>query len=245
MRRFSRHIRTTKWTDVYETVFAPWLLPTILLAGIRKKGTFRITDKKTEQGKNSSVGYALPYLAGVLLCMIAIVRLAGLSAREQTLTYSVILFWLCLNLYFQLLACYVAVGRERKADYTMQALTMQGSLKGEKEICTVTCEGFSDTTVLLKRKGGIREQKGELILGRSNLVLPVFKKETPGEQQESELTEERAYIFEIDPSRWQEEQKKSYLEFLYDRTPLLPQQLQRKGYLDESVTALFYHLTEE
>ncbi len=245
MRRFSRNIRTTKWTDVYETVFAPWLLPTILLAGIRKKGTFRITDKKTEQGKNSSVGYALPYLAGVLLCMIAIVRLAGLSAREQTLTYSVILFWLCLNLYFQLLACYVAVGRERKADYTMQALTMQGSLKGEKEICTVTCEGFSDTTVLLKRKGGIREQKGELILGRSNLVLPVFKKETPGEQQESELTEERAYIFEIDPSRWQEEQKKSYLEFLYDRTPLLPQQLQRKGYLDESVTALFYHLTEE
>ena len=221
------------------------LLPTILLAGIRKKGTFRITDKKTEQGKNSSVGYALPYLAGVLLCMIAIVRLAGLSAREQTLTYSVILFWLCLNLYFQLLACYVAVGRERKADYTMQALTMQGSLKGEKEICTVTCEGFSDTTVLLKRKGGIREQKGELILGRSNLVLPVFKKETPGEQQESELTEERAYIFEIDPSRWQEKQKKSYLEFLYDRTPLLPQQLQRKGYLDESVTALFYHLTEE
>lgn len=245
MRRFSRNIRTTKWTDVYETVFAPWLLPTILLAGLRKKGTFRITDKKTEQGKNSSVGYALPYLAGVLLCMIAIVRLAGLSAREQTLTYSVILFWLCLNLYFQLLACYVAVGRERKADYTMQALTMQGSLKGEKEICTVTCEGFSDTTVLLKRKGGIREQKGELILGRSNLVLPVFKKETPGEQQESELTEERAYIFEIDPSRWQEEQKKSYLEFLYDRTPLLPQQLQRKGYLDESVTALFYHLTEE
>ena len=177
--------------------------------------------------------------------MIAIVRLTGLSAREQTLTYSVILFWLCLNLYFQLLACYVAVGRERKADYTMQALTMQGSLKGEKEICTVTCEGFSDTTVLLKRKGGIREQKGELILGRSNLVLPVFKKETPGEQQESELTEERAYIFEIDPSRWQEEQKKSYLEFLYDRAPLLPQQLQRKGYLDESVTALFYHLTEE
>lgn len=56
---------------------------------------------------------------------------------------------------------------------------------------------------------------------------------------------QRAYIFEIDPSRWQEEQKKSYLEFLYDRTPLLPQQLQRKGYLDESVTALFYHLTEE
>ena len=67
MRRFSRNIRTTKWTDVYETVFAPWLLPTVLLAGIRKKGTFRITDKKTEQGKNSSFGYALPYLAGVLL----------------------------------------------------------------------------------------------------------------------------------------------------------------------------------
>ena len=46
-------------------------------------------------------------------------------------------------------------------------------------------------------------------------------------------------------AHWQEEQKKSYLEFLYDRAPLLPQQLQRKGYLDESVTALFYHLTEE
>ena len=134
-----------------------WLLPTILLAGIRKKGTFRITDKKTEQGKNSSVGYALPYLAGVLLCMIAIVRLAGLSAREQTLTYSVILFWLCLNLYFQLLACYVAVGRERKADYTMQALTMQGSLKGEKE---AFIEKWKDLEVAEKKRRYKREERG-------------------------------------------------------------------------------------
>lgn len=45
MRRFSRNIRTTKWTDIYETTLAPWLLPTVLTANIgKKKSIFRVTE---------------------------------------------------------------------------------------------------------------------------------------------------------------------------------------------------------
>ena len=85
MRRFSRNIRTTKWTDIYETTLAPWLLPTVITANIgKKKSIFRVTDKSAARKNNSAFHYTLPYIAGIALSIIGIVRLVGLSGREQT-----------------------------------------------------------------------------------------------------------------------------------------------------------------
>ena len=75
MRRFSRNIRTTKWTDIYETTLAPWLLPTVLTANIgKKKSIFRVTDKSAARENNSAFHYTLPYIAGIALSIIGIVR---------------------------------------------------------------------------------------------------------------------------------------------------------------------------
>ena len=118
IRRFSGNIRTTKWTDIYETTFAPWLCTTILMATFKQKGgSFRVTDKETDVKKNSHIMYALPYVTGIILSAIGIIRLIGLSGKEQTATYCVILFWLFLNLYFMVMALYVALGRKINQDY--------------------------------------------------------------------------------------------------------------------------------
>ena len=136
MRRFSRNIRTTKWTDIYETTLAPWLLPTVLAAGIGKtESLFRVTDKSTETENNSAFRYTIPYLCGITLSIIGIVRLVGLSGREQTFTYCVILFWLFLNLYFMVMALYIAAGRKIKTDYQIQNISARAifTLKAEMQ----------------------------------------------------------------------------------------------------------------
>lgn len=118
IRRFSRNIRTTKWTDIYETTFAPWLCTTVLTATFKRKGgKFRVTDKAVDVTKNSRLIYTMPYALGIILSVIGIIRLVGLSGKQQTATYCVILFWLCLNLYFMIMAFYVALGRKIALDY--------------------------------------------------------------------------------------------------------------------------------
>lgn len=76
-----------------------------------------MTDKAVDVTKNSRLIYTMPYALGIILSVIGIIRLVGLSGKQQTATYCVILFWLCLNLYFMIMAFYVALGRKIAPDY--------------------------------------------------------------------------------------------------------------------------------
>ena len=78
LRRFSRNVRTMKWTNVYENDFyMPSLLPAILLEsiGISMK-KFEVTRKdKTMVHKNSDVlKLAIPHLILMVLTVIGIIR---------------------------------------------------------------------------------------------------------------------------------------------------------------------------
>lgn len=318
MRRFSRNIRTTKWTDIYETTLAPWLLPTVLAAGIGKtESLFRVTDKSTETENNSAFRYTIPYLCGITLSIIGIVRLVGLSGREQTFTYCVILFWLFLNLYFMVMALYIAAGRKIKTDYQIQNISagaiftleaemqteikaeaklkakMQTESKGQSRIkrYTAQCKGFSDHFVLVEipllkdsdikdmkerkentgkeltkreygkeserkevtvRKSGREESKGinkGEIAEKSLLKGIIFLKETEitlclkrGLLQNSD---NRQYLFEIDWTNIDTDTRCCYMNFLYNRAPVLPQELKRNRIFDECITALISRLTNE
>ena len=270
MRRFSRNIRTTKWTDIYETTLTPWLLPTVLVAGIgKKKSIFRVTDKSAERENNSAFRYALPYLIGIALSIVGIVRLIGLSGREQTFTYCVILFWLFLNLYFMVMALYVASGRKVKMDYQLQNISAEAILVSETKNpvkrCAVECKGFSDNFILvefpsrkknatqnirkkerMERKEAAGERMTENFLSQGILFL----KETEitlslkdGTLQNRNNTEQ--YLYEIDWKNTDTDTHCYYMDFLYNRAPVLPQELGRKGILDECITALLSRLANE
>ncbi len=121
MRRFSGHVRVTKWTDIYENTFFPYLLPSVLKESIGKKQKqFVVTGKESDKKKNSSFKYMLPYLAGVILSVVSIIRVLALSASEQTVTYVVIIFWLFINLYYMVMSLYVSWGRSMTEDLFAQ-----------------------------------------------------------------------------------------------------------------------------
>lgn len=244
MRRFSRNIRTTKWTDIYETTLAPWLLPTVLMAGIGKMETiFRVTDKSSTKESNSAFRYTCPYLAGIALCVVGIIRLVGLSGREQTYTYCVILFWLFLNLYFMVMALYVTAGRKIKTDYQLQKIEAEAIVAYKPGKYTVQCKAFSDNFISLEFPGdkasNINREKGILFLKETEITLPLKNGvlKSYGDVQRC--------LYEIDWMSVDDDTRYCYMEFLYNRTPVLPQELKRNTILDECITALLSRLINE
>lgn len=254
MRRFSRNIRTTKWTDIYETTLAPWLLPTVLTANIgKKKSIFRVTDKSSARENNSAFHYTIPYIAGIALSIIGIVRLVGLSGREQTFTYCVILFWLFLNLYFMVMALYTAAGRKVKTDYQIQNICAEAvfilktewkaeaGVQAESKRYTAECKGFSDNFIVVEfpfLKQGYTED-GTLFLKETEITLPLKR----GILQNSDIGNQ--YVYEIDWENADTDTYYHYMDFLYNRMPVLPQELRRSSIFDECITALISRLTNE
>ena len=253
MRRFSRNIRTTKWTDIYETTLAPWLLPTVLTANIgKKKSIFRVTDKSAARENNSDFHYTIPYIAGIALSMIGIVRLVGLSGREQTYTYCVILFWLFLNLYFMVMALYTAAGRKVKTDYQIQNICAKAvftlkteweaeEVQAESKRHTAECKGFSDNFIVVEfpflKQGHSKD--GTLFLKETEITLPLKR----GILQNSDTGNQ--YVYEIDWGNADTDTYYRYMDFLYNRMPVLPQELKRSSIFDECITALISRLTNE
>ena len=253
MRRFSRNIRTTKWTDIYETTLAPWLLPTVFTANIgKKKSIFRVTDKSAARENNSAFHYTLPYIAGIALSIIGIVRLVGLSGREQTFTYCVILFWLFLNLYFMVMALYIAAGRKIKTDYQIQNICAEAvftlkteweaeEVQAESKRYTAECKGFSDNFIVVEfpslKQGHSKD--GNLFLKETEITLPLKR----GILQNSDTGNQ--YVYEIDWENADTDTYYHYMDFLYNRMPVLPQELKRSSIFDECITALISRLTNE
>lgn len=102
------------------------------------------------------------------------------------------------------------------------------------------------------KKGGREESKGinrGEIAENSLLKGIIFLKETEitlclkrGLLQNSD---NRQYLFEIDWTNIDTDTRCCYMNFLYNRAPVLPQELKRNRIFDECITALISRLTNE
>lgn len=238
MHRLSQGIRTTKWTDVYDMVLFPYLLPTALTGGFGiKKHGFHVTAKDEEVKRSSKGRYVLVYLLGFLISLGAAVRMLGMTAEQQTPSYLVMIFWLCVNAYYFLMACYVAWGRNLDDAYTVQKIKGESSLAGEDgSVAQVSLEGCFTDKIRLRfaEESAIRQGKLQL----ENLTIPLTDR--------VEVSDEpNVYCFSIDFTGLSEEERDDYEAFLYDREPVLPQKLTRSGFhLDPVILNMFRHLTE-
>ncbi len=120
LKRLSGNIRSTRWTNIYETVLFPYLLPHVLMEafGIKKK-TFSVTkkDRSTAQGVPLKF-YAIPHIVLAILSLIGIINCIRLTFSTSSMTYIVVIFWLVNNLHSLLMAIFFMLGRpiKRKAE---------------------------------------------------------------------------------------------------------------------------------
>lgn len=121
LEKLSSNIRNTRWTNVYETILFPSLLPAVILEtfGIKNK-KFAVTRKDgvKENLRWYQIKHGLPHLLLASLCFIGILNCVRYMFATGSAVYLVIVFWLMSNLYTLLMSIFFIMGRDikRKAE---------------------------------------------------------------------------------------------------------------------------------
>ena len=115
MEYLSTNIRNVRWSQIIDTILAPYLIVPVFLESIgihRKK--FRVTDKKKRKEKTASSRYLIPHGVLIFLTAISILHFARGKYGMALVYSSVILFWLSYNLTGLLYAVFFMLGRESR-----------------------------------------------------------------------------------------------------------------------------------
>lgn len=115
MEYLSTNIRNVRWSQIIDTILAPYLIVPVFLESIgihRKK--FRVTDKKKGKVKTAPLRYLIPHGVLILLTVAAILHFARGKYGMALVYSSVILFWLSYNLTGLLYAVFFMLGRESR-----------------------------------------------------------------------------------------------------------------------------------
>lgn len=108
LRSITGNIRTQRWGEIQETVFAPYLVFPVLFEslGIKAK-TFKVTNKDTTTTKKDLI-YVLPYLIMWVIVLVSIIKFNYGKFGSEIMYGSVITFWMVMaliNLSFAVLLC--------------------------------------------------------------------------------------------------------------------------------------------
>lgn len=219
----SGNIRNQRWSQVVDTVFAPYLVIPVLLEtlGIHEK-RFRVTNKKKTDERQAAFWYALPYLLLLTLSVIAMVRYVR-GKYGLALFYSlVIIFWLSYNIISLIYALFLVMGRRSLRKFERI---------GAKEKVFIKAGGLklSGTTENLSEEGMLFWTREPAYLPEK-LPLQV-KLRTPYYQ--AELTGQLVYVKEKE-GKWfyalkvrpvDEKSRSQYAQIIYDRPHSLPREL--------------------
>lgn len=111
MQDLSSDIRTQRWGEVQETIFAPYLVIPVFLQAIGiKKTKFKVTNKAATQTKKDLL-YVLPHLVLWVLTIIGLIKFNYGKFGSEIFYGSVISFWLLNHLFNLTFAVLFFLGR--------------------------------------------------------------------------------------------------------------------------------------
>ncbi len=186
LRTFSSKIRTTKWTNIYETIMFPPLLFSVIVEtlGFTKK-TFDVTHKddgttpaksaapkqaKAKRGSTkpaSKKGSGISYQVGMtvtfgvfaLLSVVGIINMVYYTLLYQTLGFIVVIFWLVTNLIVLGFCLLFLCGRKRDDwDYRFVASLPCHVRYSDIEFDTIT-EDISEKAFAFNTSSGIELER--------------------------------------------------------------------------------------
>lgn len=225
LRLMSNQIRNTKWTNIYETVLAPYMLLPVLLesVGITLK-KFKVTAKEEQRNqKGQNPVYTIPFVIWILLSAAGIGRCVWMMFDSGSFGPVVVLFWLLNNLYLMVMALFFVDGRVpyRKAERV--AVEVEAELKNGRGTVRGVTRDISETgvSVLLEKPWYFDpDEPAEILLDsgayRVRMLVRLVYINAQGDCWN--------YSMRI----WDYlESYDDYLQMLYDRIPVLPQEIKR------------------
>lgn len=134
MQDLSSDIRTQRWGEVQETIFAPYLFIPVLLQAIGiKETTFKVTNKAAVQTKKDLL-YVIPHLILWILTVIGLVKFNYGKFGSEMFYGSVITFWLLNHLFNLTFAVLFFLGRPlyRKTERFLAEIPLKVSYREQE-----------------------------------------------------------------------------------------------------------------
>lgn len=223
VRYLSTNVRTMRWSQIIDTILAPYLIFPVLLESIGiKQLKFKVTQKEKTGVKTTSYWYVIPHAILILLTLAAIVRFAAGKYGMALVYSSVILFWLFYNLIALVYAVLFMLGRDSKRKY--ERIRAEETLRmeyGGKRYLGKTVD-VSEEGVAFQFERPVRLQPGErcrlcVETGYYHACLKaviVYAKEE----------ENRQFLAaEVEPEG--EECRRQWMQIIHDREHSLPKEI--------------------
>ncbi|MDE5698460.1 MAG: glycosyltransferase [Lachnospiraceae bacterium] len=225
LRMLSRNIRSTKWTNIYETVLFPYMLLPVLFetVGISMK-KFKVTSKgeqKNEKGKNFL--FAIPFLILIVLSVWGIIRCIMIMLDSGSFGPVVVLFWLVNNLYLLVMSLFFVDGRipYRKSERVMVHMPCRVRYQGEEY--TGETKDISETgiSLTLPKPYFFEENTDvEIVLDTEDYHVDMFARVV----HVSQWSEKWNYALKITDLNGSYDE---LLGILYDRIPTVPTEIKK------------------
>ncbi|MDT0125418.1 glycosyltransferase [Paenibacillus sp. RRE4] len=226
LRMLSGNIRTTKWTNVYETILFPSLLPAVILETLGvTMNKFAVTRKDgAHNDRNYQLKQIIPHLILAVLSIIGIVNCIHWTFSQGTIGFLVVLYWLLINFYNIMMSIFFLSGRKVFRNYERILAAVD---------CTLTTEGETLSTVTHDiSEGGIA-----IVLDTPRYIPSEaeFAVRLVTDHYSSEFTAKVTHVTSFG-NKWKyafkvheitEQDQRQLLHIVYDREPTLPQKLDK------------------
>lgn len=142
LRLLSGKVRDQKWSNIVDTILCPYMIIPIMAEtfGIRMS-TFSVTNKAKSVSRSAKIIYAIPHMILLAASIVGIYFSVKVMLLYKSILGLVVLFWLCMNSYFLVMAIFFLLGRinYRSSERFSVEIPIRFSV-GTRQINAVTCD---------------------------------------------------------------------------------------------------------
>ena len=220
----SGEIRTTRWSNIIDTILFPYLVIPIFLEGIGvKKHKFVVTRKDRVISENNDASLAIPHIILLVFSVFAIILAMKDLINYRAYGSIIIIFWLFVNSFALVMAIFFMTGRKNlRMNERYQAALPAKVIVGDRiyygQTADISETGLAvvfDEPIFLPR-GSVRLHVKTHHYNAHMDVHEVYVTDIV----DDDGTRHYRYSFTLDNIT--DEYKAEYYQIIYDREPSLP-----------------------
>lgn len=224
MRSLSSDTRNQRWCQIIDTIMAPYLVMPVILEtlGIHQK-KFKVTRKSKEERENEfSFHYAIPHLILLGLSIAALIRFTSGKYGMALIYSSIIIFWLTYNIINLVYSVFFMWGRKiyRKSERFEAVMPIQISYDNRTLDAHTVNISEGGLAFSLDRPEYIPTDKPVLFHAYTDRYRAFFEGYIAYVKQA-----EGKWHYGVQIASLDEENRRQYMQLIYDRLHSLPTKL--------------------
>lgn len=234
-RLLGHHVRTAKWTEIYETSMFPFLLFPVILEsfGISLK-SFKVTNKERKTEKTGQVLYMLPFLLLIVLSIIGVANCVRVILSGGSIAPAILILWLLNNLFLLVMSMFFTLGRRAKENAESVSVELTGVLAAGEDRYECSTRTISENEITLELNASLPEDtiaSMELQTERYQTKLDLKLLNTVAVRKKRRGEARYRCTFAVTSC----DNYDHLLAILYDRVPALPNRIVADGGIFEDL----------